>query len=192
VFLKRWETAAVSSDGDAWQNVTDRVFGGLLQPFHTMARTPIFGSGIGVGSNVGARLLSGQVGFLLAEDEWNKIILELGPLLGAIFIGFRFFLTCYLALVGIRALLTHGDPLPVLLFAATGVAVFQYQWGPPTILGFAVFGSGLVLASLQPEPVEEAPPEPTDSIAPPVEMLPEAAPLATVHRPASRLKRSVQ
>ena len=154
VFLSRWQTAAQSSGGDAWENVSSRIFGGFLKPFHTMAQTPFFGHGIGVGSNVGARLLSGNVGFLLAEDEWDKVILELGPLLGGAFLLFRIGLTVYLGLLALRALLYEREPLPLLLFSATGVAVLLYQWGPPTILGFAVFGSGLVLAALKTPVIE--------------------------------------
>jgi hypothetical protein len=170
VFMMRWQTAATSSNGDAWENVYDRTFGGLLQPLNTMARAKFFGSGVGVGSNVGARLLSGKVGFLLAEDEWTKIVLELGPVLGGAFILFRIGLTVWLGLLGLRALFLEHDPLPILLFSACGAAVFIYQWGPPTLLGFAVFGAGLILAALKPEEVPVnaplAPPEPEAEVAP--------------------------
>lgn len=186
VFLVRWESAAVSSDGDAWENVSDRVFGGILQPFRVMAVTPFFGAGIGVGSNVGARVLSGQVGFMLAEDEWTKVVLELGPLLGAAFLLFRGMLTVYLGWRALQALLGEREALPLLLFAATGLAVFQFQWGPPTVLGFAVFGSGLLMASLNPAPVsvpvaEAANPAP----APPAILVPPT----TLHRPAVGLRK---
>ena len=155
VFLLRWQTAATTTGGDAWGGVRDRLWGGVLQPFEVMRRVPAFGAGIGVGSNVGARLISGNVGFLLAEDEWSKVFMELGPYLGGAFILLRVTLTAYLGLAALRALMQEGEPLPLLLFAAVGVAVFQYQWGPPTVLGFAVFGSGLVLAALNPVPVVE-------------------------------------
>lgn len=179
VFLLRWETAATGSDGDAWGSVSDRLFGGLLQPLRTMARAPAFGSGIGVGSNVGARLLSGRVGFLLAEDEWTKIVLELGPVLGAAFILLRVALTARLGLAALSALVREREPLPLLLFSATGVAVLIYQWGPPTLLGFAVLGSGLVLAALKPE----AGPVPAPAAAPTPAPARATVPAATPHRP---------
>ena len=166
VFLQRWTTAATGTDGDAWGGIRGRLLAGVMQPFQVMARAPLFGSGIGVGSNVGARLLSGRVGFLLAEDEWSKVILELGPLLGPAFLLLRVALTAYLGIVALRTLLVEREPLPLLLFAAVGFAVLQYQWGPPTVLGFAVFGSGLVLAALKPVPVE------SDALEPPVESTP--------------------
>jgi hypothetical protein len=183
VFRERWETAAVGSDGDAWQNVTNRVFGGLGQPMRAINRAPLFGAGIGVGSNVGARLLSGSVGFMLAEDEWTKIIMELGPLLGAAFVLFRIALTVWLGFVAVRALFAGGEVLPVLIFAATGAAVFIYQWAPPTLLGFAVLGGGLVLAAAKPVAVPTNAPIP---VPPPV-ALPELPP-ATPYRPPARPK----
>lgn len=148
VFMDRWNTAAAESQGDAWGSLTSRVMANFTQPFRYAAQAPFFGHGIGVGSNVGARLLSGQVGFLLAEDEWGKIFLELGPILGASFIGFRIALTVYLFLVSSRALLKHRDPLPLGIWAACSPAIVLHQWAPPTLLGFAIFGGGLLLASV--------------------------------------------
>ena len=181
-FLSRWQTAAISNQGDAVQNISDRVFGGFFQPFAMMKNAPLFGAGIGVGSNVGARLLSGKVGFLLAEDEWSKIFLELGPILGLAFIGLRIGLTCYLGLVSLRALVFRREALPILIFSAAGVAVFEYQWGPPTILGFAVLGAGMILAALKPAPVEDPMAEMPEH-RPESTPLPPALPPTTTHRP---------
>lgn len=154
-FMARWVTAAESSQGNAWGSITDRVLSGFTEPFQQAIHAPIFGSGIGVGSNVGARLLAGRVGFLLAENEWDKVFLELGPLLGGAFIGFRLFLTLYLAFKALGALLKERDNLPMLIWAACAFPVALAQWAPPTILGFAVFGSGLLLASLNENEAEE-------------------------------------
>lgn len=148
VFLARWETAAVSTEGDAWGGIIGRVLGGFTQPFYWAAKAPFFGHGIGVGSNVGARLLSGRVGFLLAEDEWGKIFLELGPLLGGAFIAFRVWIVLHLGLKALSALFQRRDNLPILILSAAAIPIALYQWAPPTLLGFAVVGGGLVLASM--------------------------------------------
>lgn len=155
VFLMRWETAASSTDGDAWESIVGRILGGLTQPLVWAAKAPFFGNGIGMGSNVGARLLSGRVGFLLAEDEWGKIFLELGPLLGGSFILLRLAITAHLGVQAVTALLTKRDNLPCLVFAACAIPLAQSQWAPPTILGFAVLGGGLVLAALRDEEEED-------------------------------------
>lgn len=149
VFMARWETAASTTPtGDAWSSIVGRILGGFTQPFQWAANAPFFGNGIGVGSNVGARLLAGRVGFLLAEDEWSKVFLELGPVLGAAFLGFRVSLTIHLGLKALHALFVDRDNLPILIFAAASVPIALNQWAPPTVLGFAVIGGGLLLASL--------------------------------------------
>jgi len=149
VFLLRWNTAATSTNGDAWASIGGRIAGVLSVPFINAGQAPFFGFGIGVGSNVGARLLEGRVGFLLAEDEWSKVFLELGALLGGIFILLRLAITARLGWGALRALLEENDNLPVLLFSASAIAIAQYQWAPPTILGFAIVGGGLTLAAIE-------------------------------------------
>ena len=148
VFMSRWETAASGSDGDAWGSITSRVLSGFTQPLKSAAHAPFFGRGIGVGSNVGARLLSGKVGFLLAEDDWSKVFQELGPVLGAAFILFRIFIVLYMLWRSLQALYSRRDNLPILIWSACAFPIALSQWAPPTILGFVVIGGGLLLAAL--------------------------------------------
>lgn len=147
VFMDRWNTASAEVEGRAWQSLTERVLSNFTVPFESAAEAPFFGYGIGVGSNVGARLLSGRVGFLLSENEWGRVFLELGPLLGGAFIAYRTALTIYLFIVSFRALNRFRDPLPMGIWAACSPAILLNQWAPPTVLGFAIFGGGLVLAA---------------------------------------------
>ncbi|QYM80339.1 hypothetical protein K0B96_06935 [Horticoccus luteus] len=155
VFMMRWDTAAIGNDGDAWGSIMGRIMGNFTQPFYWAANAPFFGDGIGVGSNVGSRLLAGQIGFLLVEDEWGKVFLELGPVLGGAFLFLRVAIVFSLARLALRALFTARDNLPVLLLSACAIPIAQNQWAPPTILGFAVLGGGLVLASLNDEEAED-------------------------------------
>lgn len=165
VFMMRWETAAIGSGGDAWGSIWGRIMGNLTQPFFWASQAPFFGNGIGVGSNVGARLLAGQIGFLLVEDEWGKVFLELGPVLGGAFLLLRVSIVLNLATQALRALFQRRDNLPLLLLSACAIPIAQNQWAPPTILGFAVLGGGLVLASLNvPEEDEYEPAEDDDEI----------------------------
>ncbi|AHF92574.1 hypothetical protein OPIT5_22425 [Opitutaceae bacterium TAV5] len=156
VFMMRWDTAESDSGGAAWGGVIDRTVNGFTNPAYFLRVAPFFGHGIGTGSNVGARLTSGEVGFALAEEEWGKVILELGPGLGAAFILFRIVLTGWLGLQAWRALRAGRDALPLLIFAATALTILQGQWAPPTVLGFAVAGGGLLLGALNPAPVPAA------------------------------------
>jgi len=149
VFMMRWDTAA--SGSGAWEGVMQRTVSGFTNPTYFIQAAPWLGHGIGTGSNVGSRLLTGSVGFLLAEEEWGKVILELGPVLGLAFIGLRGALTGWLGLLAWRALRHRREPLAWLLFAATAPPLLQGQWAPPTVLGFAVLGAGLILAAVRPE-----------------------------------------
>jgi hypothetical protein len=152
VFMIRWDTASGESAGEAWNNVMDRTVSGFTNPYYFMRLAPLLGHGIGTGSNVGARLTSGEVGFMLAVEEWGKVLLELGPVLGAAFILFRIVLTGWLGLLAWRALRRNRNVLPLLIFAATALTVLQGQWAPPTVLGFAVIGAGLLLGALNAGP----------------------------------------
>jgi hypothetical protein len=154
-FMDRWDTAAAEVEGKAVGSLVGRVLGAFTQPLDTMERTPIFGYGIGVGTNAGAAMLAGQTGFLLAEDEWGRIIMELGPALGMLFVGFRIALTGYLIVLAIQALWNKNDLLPLLICSAAAWVILMNQWGQPTQLGFAVVGGGLLMAALNREGEED-------------------------------------
>jgi hypothetical protein len=146
VFMDRWDTAAAEVQGDAWGSLTARVGAGFTTPFQLMLDVPFFGRGIGLGSNVAAKLLMGNMGFLLSENEWERAMMELGPLLGLGFIGLRVTLWLHLLLLSWRALKQHGDFLPMLVTAASFAPLVLQQWSQATQLGFAIFDAGLVLA----------------------------------------------
>ncbi len=153
-FFSRWETAAGGGDTSGVGVVTDRVFSGGAYLQDSLGQANLFGKGIGMGSNVAARLTTGQMGFLLAENEWAKCLLELGLPLGLAFIGMRFLLAFSLLRQALHRLVRQRDPLPWLLLSATVVPLVSGQWAQPTGLGFAILGTGLCLASCQDEPEE--------------------------------------
>jgi hypothetical protein len=150
VFLIRWTEAASATGGDAVSDVIGRTIQTLVNPLYFAAEAPFFGHGIGMASNVANRLINGVQGINLAEEEWGKNLMELGPVLGFAFIGFRFALAFNLAAKAFRALRLDRDALPLLLLSACFVVVVQGQLGPPTMLGFVVLMPGLLLAALNP------------------------------------------
>ena len=152
VFMSRWDTAGGGGPSAGWSGLIDRTARSFTNPYYYLKKAPLLGQGIGAGSNVGARLTSGSMGFLLAEEEWGKILLELGPVVGSAFIVFRIVLTGWLGLVAWRALRQKQNALPLLIYAATALAILQGQWAPPTILGFSVVGAGLLLGALNDVP----------------------------------------
>lgn len=143
-FNQRW---VESTSSGIQTSIIDRFFGTYLESLDMVAHTPLWGLGIGMGSNVGAHFAFGEMGFHLAESEWSKIILELGPILGWGFILFRCWLTLKVFFTGLNGFYRHGDSLPWLLAGSAMLPVLSGQWAPPTILGFAVFSAGLTLTS---------------------------------------------
>jgi hypothetical protein len=149
VFMDRWDTAAAEAEGDAWGSLTARVAAGFTAPLELMMNEPLFGRGIGLGSNVAAKLLTGGMGFLLSENEWERIIQELGPLLGAGFIGLRVSIFLVMFAGSWRALRQRGDFLPMLVTVASFPPLVMQQWSQASQLGFAIFDAGLVFALLR-------------------------------------------
>jgi hypothetical protein len=100
-----------------------------------------------VGTNVGSKLLTGEMDFVLAEDEWERVILESGGLLGGAYLLIRVLMALQLGSMAARAA-RIGHVLPLLLFGACAVPIVAGQFGQSTTLGFACFVGGLCLASM--------------------------------------------
>ena len=152
-FFSRWEEAKGPDDeGSGMASIFARFFGGSGYVLELASTTPLFGSGIGMGSNMAARLTTGRMGFMLAESEWGRCMLELGPPLALSFLGLRVVIAVALFFRALRRQLRARDPLPLLILTACAPAIILGQWAPPTILGFAVLGAGLCLTACQDEP----------------------------------------
>ncbi|CAN5411756.1 hypothetical protein BH20VER3_BH20VER3_10170 [soil metagenome] len=139
-----------------------RTVGGFTEGLTVLNRVPLGGYGLGVGTSGGASFLTGQASFLLAENEWSRILLESGPILGLAFLIWRTAITFKLGWFSIRQI-KAGNTLPIFLFMAGLFVVLQGPFGQPTSLGFAVVFAGLCLAA---RPLEAATtpagPEPAD------------------------------
>lgn len=152
-FFSRWEEAKGPNKDDSGMGaIFARFFGGSDYVLEVTSTTPLFGAGIGMGSNMAARLTTGKVGFMLAESEWGRCVLELGPPLALGFLGFRIVLGFWLLRLALLRQLRARDPLPLLILSACAPAILVGQWSPPTILGFSVLGAGLCLTACQDEP----------------------------------------
>lgn len=145
VFLARWEAAKAEDEG-VKEAVMDRVIGSLTSPFINIDFEEPIGAGLGAGTNVGAKLLTGQRGFLEGEGEWFRIMNELGPLFGFMYILYRVALTFYLGSFAFRMLKT-GNLLPWLIFGSAVFLVLNGQWGQQTTLGFTILSAGLILSA---------------------------------------------
>jgi hypothetical protein len=107
--------------------------------------SPMFGVGLGAGTNAGAAL-QGTKGFRWGEGEWPRVIFEAGPILGLLYLIWRVWITFA---VGKAALHASGSGvlLPLLLWGACASSLLSGQWGQTSIQGFGVFTLGLTLAA---------------------------------------------
>ncbi|MBV8225153.1 MAG: hypothetical protein JO232_08200 [Verrucomicrobia bacterium] len=151
-----------SAGGGVEHGIVQRYFGELGESIDTAAVTPLLGHGLGIGTNAGAALLTGSRSFLLGEGEWSRVIGESGPIIGYGYILLRLAIAGYLIAQAWRAL-GRGDGTPILLVAAALVDIVSGQFGQPSILGFAVFTSGIALASCN-LPAPQTSTEPSDPL----------------------------
>ncbi len=132
--------------GERASTWTQRVFGDFTSSFSAAEYATFFGHGLGVGTNVGAKLVSGKVSFLLAEGEWARIVLESGPLTGYAYLFLR--IAIIFQLFGSATRAARKDlVLPLLLFGACFLIILTGQIGQTTTMGFAALGGGLTLAA---------------------------------------------
>ena len=153
-FNARFE-GANESEGGLQGVFLDRFLGGLIGAIQNAPDLPFFGYGIGMGTNVGSNLLTGQSTFLIAEQEWGRVIGEEGLLFGFIIILVRIATAIKITRNAMKYL-RSTDALSWMIVGFCFVNVLQAQWGQPTALGFSVLSAGLAVASLnKPETDEE-------------------------------------
>jgi hypothetical protein len=146
-FTSRFE-AASAVEGGVEGTLLNRFLGSLIDSINNASEQPFWGYGLGMGTNVGAQLLSGDRSFLISEEEWARTIGELGALLGLFVIFMRIGLTTRIALLAYQHL-QRGNLLPWLLLSFGAVSLPTESWAQPTSLGFCILISGLMIASLE-------------------------------------------
>ena len=127
-------------------NWSQRVFGDIAGGFKAAKEAPILGHGLGIGTNVGAKVLRGRLSFLLAEGEWARVILEIGPIFGFAYMFLRLSMIVHLfrqAALSAR----HGQSLPMILFGSCALLFITGQFGQATTVGFTILAGGLTLAA---------------------------------------------
>jgi hypothetical protein len=137
---------AAAEQSSLVRGLITRAFSVFEEGFLVLDKAPLLGYGLGVGTNAGAKFLTGHSVFLLTEGEWSRIFLESGPVLGLVYLAWRCALVLRIGWLSVKSV-RLGNLLPLLLFSATFLPTICGQFGQPTILGFAVLVSGLALAA---------------------------------------------
>jgi hypothetical protein len=118
-----------------------------------LGQTPLLGYGLGIGGNASTTLgvkLEGENPVNLAETDWARHIVDLGPVFGIVFIALRVVLTIWLGMLALRAVRRGADPLPWVLYGYAGYTLLLGQiTGQGAINGFAWLFAGFCIAAAQ-------------------------------------------
>ena len=139
--LDRWTSA-----GDGFLAFLERAFSSYTINGDTVRAAGAAGFGLGMGTNAAGYLLTGEQSFMLAEDEWIRVLLEMGAPLGLAFILWRVGLTLS-ALRYCMQSLKAKDPLALLLLACGANTLLIGQIAQPTTQGFVTIFLGLAFAA---------------------------------------------
>lgn len=146
-------TSANEAEGGLQGVLLDRYLGGMVGALIKSSQLPFWGLGLGMGTNVGSMLLTGDKVFLISEGEWGRLIGEIGPLMGLLVIFIRLSLTLKLVTTSYKSLLVN-NVLPWLLLSFGLLTIPQGQWAQPTSLGFCTVIGGLIIASLKDKKIQ--------------------------------------
>ena len=148
ILSDRFTSSAEAAETSIVGGMVGRTLEGFTEVFSHINKLPLGGYGLGIGTAGGARFLIGRSAFLLTENEWGRIVLESGAILGLAFLMWRTILTVRILYLALRQLI-RGRMLPIFLCASGFFALLNGTFGQPTSLGFAVFLSGMCLAAIQ-------------------------------------------
>jgi hypothetical protein len=148
-FTARFESAN-ETEGGVESVIGNRYIGGLLGGLFN-DNIPFCGYGLGLGTNTGAKLISGgnMFTFLNGEGEWNRIVSESGLLLGWIIIAVRCLFSFSVFGKAFKQLRKKQDLLPWALSAGMLLILPQGQLGAPTSLGFSILMGGFALVTVK-------------------------------------------
>jgi hypothetical protein len=145
VFMTRLNNA--NEGAGIKESIFLRMYDNFKDPLVDLFNKPLFVGNLGMGTNAGAQMLSGNRNFLISEGELGRLAGEQGLILGGLLIGLRIFLSFNLLFSSLK--LPSEDKLLPLIFCGTALlAIAQGQWAQPSVLGAAVIVSGLLVASI--------------------------------------------
>jgi hypothetical protein len=146
VLTTRFFDVAEATEQSITAGMFSRIMEGFTNGIFILGKAPFLGFGLGIGTNAAAKFLTGETAFLLSEEEWSRIFLESGPVLGLAYVIWRCGLAFQIGFLCLKSV-RGGNILPLLLFSSSFLPLINGQFGQPTVLGFTVFVTGLALAA---------------------------------------------
>jgi len=150
-FASRWDAAATTENKTFEGGVFGRALNGFVDFTRLWDRAPTLGYGLGMGGNASTTLgmkIEGSDPLSLAETDWARHVVDLGPVFGTGYIVFRVLLTLWLGIVVLKATRRGAGALPLLLFAYAGYVLLMGQvTGQGAVNAYAWLFTGLCIAA---------------------------------------------
>lgn len=146
-FSSRWQSA-LGPSGTMKEAILSRFLSEFSNAAKDAFEAPAMGYGLGLASNVGAALTVRSLGFLLAETEWERTVMEMGGVAAFIWLGTRTIFGGYLYW-RCWGVVKARRPLAWLLLGTECLAIFNGVVSQTTNLGFLVVTTGLCLAAVK-------------------------------------------
>jgi hypothetical protein len=150
-FMQRWTAAEAAETRNFEWGVFGRAFYGLIDFVRLLGEVPMLGYGLGYGGNasitLGATIDGVQPG-LLAETDFARHMVDLGPIAGLAYIGFRLLLAIWISMRVLRLTRLSDDPMPMLLLSYVAyVLVMGQLTGQGSINVYGWLFTGLLIAA---------------------------------------------
>jgi hypothetical protein len=147
--LYRTIGASASANVPTGVDLIYRVIHGMTHFIELILVVPPMGYGLGIAGNAGTTLgQNASLQYLDIEGDLGRNIVDLGPILGLMYISYRFSLLVWLAVGAVRATRCYSHPLPILLVGFIGLTLlFGQMTGHGTISGYAWLFVGFVMAA---------------------------------------------
>lgn len=137
------QTTAEAAEGSTVDRIIEVGTGFIAEA----GRVPLFGLGFGAGTNVAAYLATGSTGHVLAEYELTRVVQELGPLFGGLYILLRWSFLAWLSALTLRAA-SRGNLQPA-CFLGFLVPIFLAHdlTLQNTMIGIGWFAAGILMSA---------------------------------------------
>jgi hypothetical protein len=138
---------AAEGDSAYSMGLVNRALSDFVHFVEYIPETNILGSGLGIAGNAGEILgVSGRAGG--AEDDWSRNIVDLGPIVGIVFILYRIAFVVALVIGAGIASRRYRDPLPALLVGFVGIVLLYGQIsGQGSVNGYGWIFAGMCMAA---------------------------------------------
>jgi hypothetical protein len=148
-FANRWTEAQAAETRMFAAGIFGRGLYGFYEFFSIMGDAPVLGYGLGLAGNASLTLGVTIPGFNgWTEADWTRHIVDLGPIVGILYILYRIVLTIWLGRVCLAAARRGHGQLALLLFGSCALELLYGELtGHGTVNGYGWLFAGLALAA---------------------------------------------